>query len=437
MFIMLPFLNGLLQIKIPLPFSSYSFYIICGVVLASSLLTGLYPAFVLSAFQPITALKSNFKHQTQGLTLRKVITVTQFVIATVMIAGAFIMNKQINFIQHRSLGFNNNQVLNISLPDDSVALLRLPSFNNALKQMSAVKGTSVGVSFSMSNGETPKATTIASSNGLKREVISNYFMVDAQFIPLLNMKLIAGRNFSEAMVTDKKEGFIVNEAFVKQMGWKNPIGQPIEGFFHKGHVTGVVKNFHYSSMHNPIAPLVMVYGAPKATSVFAKIAPSQLKQVKATWQTYFPDFPFNYNFLDDDFNNVYQKDIMSIRLFNYFTALSILIACLGLYGLAYLVAAQRTKEIGIRKVLGAAINQLLVLLAKDFVKLIAVATVIAMPVTLIIMNKWLAAYAYHIAISWWLLLTPVFAIMLISIIVISYQTIKVAVTNPVKSLKSE
>jgi putative ABC transport system permease protein len=437
MFIMLPFLNGLLQIKIPLPFSSYSFYIICGVVLASSLLTGLYPAFVLSAFQPITALKSNFKHQTQGLTLRKVITVTQFVIATVMIAGAFIMNKQINFIQHRSLGFNNNQVLNISLPDDSVALQRLPSFNNALKQMSAVKGTSAGVSFSMSNGETPKATTIASSNGVKREVISNYFMIDAQFVPLLNMKLITGRNFSEAMVTDKKEGFIVNEAFVKQMGWKQPIGEAIEGFNHKGHVTGVVKDFHYSSMHNPIAPLVMIYKGPKPSSVFVKIAPSQLSLVKATWQTYFPDFPFNYNFLDDAFNTMYQKDITNIRLFNYFTALSILIACLGLYGLAYLVATQRTKEIGIRKVLGAAINQLLILLAKDFVKLIGVAALIAMPVTLIIMNKWLAAYAYHISISWWLLLMPVFAIMLISIIVISYQTIKVAVTNPVKSLKSE
>ena len=437
MFIMLPFLNSMLQIKISLSWSSYSFYIICGVVLASSLLTGLYPAFVLSAFQPITALKSNFKHQTKGLTLRKVITVTQFAIATVMIAGAFIMNKQINFIQHRSLGFNNSQVLNISLPDDSVALLRLEPFNNALKQLSGVKGTSVGLSFSMSNGETPKATTLASSNGVQRNVMSNYFMIDGQFIPLLNMQLIAGRNLSDDIVSDKKEGFIVNEAFVKQVGWKHPIGQAIEGFNHKGHVTGVVKDFHYSSMHNPIAPLVMIYKGPRSSSVFAKIAPSQLKLIKATWQTYFPDIPFNYNFLDDAFNTMYQKDITTIKLFNYFTMLSILIACLGLYGLAYLVATQRTKEIGIRKVLGAALNQLLILLAKDFVKLIGVAAVIAMPVTLIIMNKWLTSYAYHITISWWLLLAPVFAIMLISIIVISYQTIKIAVTNPVKSLKSE
>jgi len=437
MFIMLPFLNSLLQIKISHAWSSYSFWIICGVVLASSLLTGLYPAFVLSSFQPITALKSNFKHQTKGLTLRKTITVIQFVIATVMIAGAFIMNKQINFIQHRSLGFNNNQVLNISLPDDSVAMLRVPAFNNALRQLSAVKGTSVGLSFSMGNGETPKSTTLATVNGTKREVVSNYFEIDDKFIPLMGMKLIAGRNLSDAMATDKKEGFIVNEAFVQQMGWKSPIGQRVEGMDHKGRVTGVVKNFHYSSMHNPIAPLVMVYNGDRSSSVFVKIAPDQLKTIKATWQSFFSDVPFSYNFLDDGFNAMYQKDITSIKLFNYFTILSILIACLGLYGLAYLVATQRTKEIGIRKVLGAAINQILVLLAKDFVKLVALAAILAIPVTWLIMNKWLTSYAYHITINWWLLTLPVFLILMIAIVVISYQTIKVAVTNPVNSLKSE
>jgi len=437
MFIILPFLNSLLEIKISHAWASGSFWGICAVVLASSLLTGLYPAFVLSGFQPITALKSNFKHQAKGLTLRKAITVTQFVIATVMIAGAFIMNKQINFIQHSSLGFDNNQVLNVSLPDDSVALLQVPAFNNALKQLSGVKGTSVGVSFSMGNGETPKATTMASSNGVKREVVSNYFMIDDKFIPLMSMTLIAGRNLSDAMATDKKEGFIVNEAFVNQMGWKKPIGQLMEGFNNKGRVIGVVKNFHYSSMHNPIAPLVMIYNGQKSSSVFVKIAPSELKLVKAAWQNYFPDMPFNYNFLDDGFNAMYQKDITSIRLFNYFTVLSILIACLGLYGLAYLVATQRTKEIGIRKVLGAAINQVLVLLAKDFVKLVAIASVLAIPLTWLIMSKWLTSYAYHITINWWLLTLPVFMILMIAIVVISYQTIKVAVTNPVKSLKSE
>jgi putative ABC transport system permease protein len=437
MFVTLPFLNSLLQIKISQAWSNGSFWIVCGVVMASSLVTGLYPAFVLSAFQPITALKSNFKYQAKGLTLRKAITVTQFVIATLMIAGAFIMNKQINFVQHRSLGFNNRQVLNISLPNDSVALLRVQPFNNALKQLSSAKGTSVGASFSINNGEMAKATTFANSNGVKREVVSNYFMVDDKFIPLMNMQLIAGRNFSEAMATDKKEAFVVNEAFVNQMGWKKPIGQAIEGFDHKGHVTGVVKNFHYSSMHNPIAPLVMVYGTPKPISLFVKIDPAQLKAVNAVWKSYFPDVPFSYNFLDDDFNTMYQKDITSIKLFNYFTILSILIACLGLYGLAYLIAMQRTKEIGIRKVLGAALRQILVLLAKDFVKLVALAAVLAMPVTWFVMNQWLASYAYHINITWWSLTLPVFAILVISIFVISYQTVKVAVTNPVKSLKSD
>jgi len=437
MFITLPLLNSLLQIKISHPWSTGSFWVICGVVMASSLLTGLYPAFVLSTFQPITALKSNFKYQAKGLTLRKAITVTQFVIATLMIAGAFIMNKQINFIQHKSLGFNSKQVLNVSLPNDSVALLRVEPFKNAIKQLITAKGISIGVGFSINNGELPKATTFAKSNGENREVISNYFMVDDKFIPLMNMQLIAGRNFSESMATDKKEGFIVNEAFVNQMGWKKPIGQDIAGFDHKGHVIGVIKNFHYSSMHNPIAPLVMVYGAPKPVSAFVKIDPTQLNTVKTMWKTYFPDVPFSYNFLDDGFNAMYQKDITTIRLFNYFTILSILIACLGLYGLAHLIAMQRTKEIGIRKVLGAALRQILVLLAKDFVKLVALAAVLAMPLTWFIMNKWLTSYAYHITINLWSLTLPVFAILAISVAVISYQTVKVAVTNPVKSLKSE
>ena len=162
-----------------------------------------------------------------------------------------------------------------------------------------------------------------------------------------------------------------------------------------------------------------------------------IKNVGLLWKKFSPQQELRYSFLDEAFNTTYQKDITSIKLFNYFTILSILIACLGLYGLAYLVATQRTKEIGIRKVLGAAISQLLILLGKDFIKLIALAAVLAIPVTWLVMNKWLTSYAYHISINWWLLLMPVFAILLISVLVISYQTIKVAVTNPVKSLKSE
>jgi len=435
--IMLPFLNSLLQIKISFWSSSLSFLVICGLVLASSLLTGLYPAFVLSAFSPITALKGNFKHAAKGLTLRKVITITQFVIATGMIAGAFIMNRQINFVQHRSLGYNQNQVLNISLPQDSVALQRVPAFKNALKQMSQVKGTSVQNGLAIVNSGQAKSTTMVTANGVKRELMSNYFSIDDKFVPLLNMQLISGRNFSEEMATDKKEGFIVNEAFVKQVGWKKPIGQAIEGFDHKGHVVGVVKDFHYASMHSPVAPLVMVYTTFRPASVLLKISPNNLGLVKNAWQSYFPDYPFTYDFMDSAFNILYQKDVTSIKLFNYFTILSIVLACMGLYGLAHLIATQRTKEIGIRKVLGAALNQLLVLLAKDFVKLIALAAVLAIPITWLIMNKWLSTYAYHINISWWLLVSPVFVILLISVLVISYQTIKVALTNPVKSLKSE
>jgi len=433
----LPFLNSLLDIKVTVSQSFGSLLLVCGLVLASSLLTGLYPAFVLSGFSPVDALKANFKHQSKGISLRKVITVTQFVIATVMIAGAFIMNRQINFVEHRSLGYNRSQVLNISLPDDSVALLQVPSFKNALRGLSVVKGASVQTGLAIDNGGQAKATTLVKSEGRKRELMSNYFSVDDKFIPMLNMKLLAGRNFSEQITSDKKEGFIVNEAFVRQVGWKKPIGEAIEGFEHKGHVVGVVNDFHYTNMHSPIAPLVMVYSSMKPLSVLVKVNPADLEKVRAEWLKFFPEFPFDYQFMDDAFNAAYHKDVTTIRLFNYFTVLSIVLACLGLYGLAYLIVSQRTREIGIRKVLGAAFENLLVLLSKGFVKLIAIAALLAIPITLLIMNKWLNTYAYHIHIEWWLMLIPIALILLISISVISYQVIRVALTKPVKSLRSE
>jgi len=441
MFLGVPFLNNLLQIKISFWSSAFNLLLVCGLVLLSSLITGLYPAFVLSGFSPVAVLKGNFKFQSKGINLRKTITVIQFLIATVMIAGAFIMNSQINFVQHRSVGYDKDQLLNVGLPDDSVTLLRLNSFTNALKQLSQVKGVSVQTGLSMLTNVTPKSTTSVTVNGHKREIVANYFSVDEKFIPLLHMQLTAGRNFFGGEQV-KKAGYIVNEAFLKQVGLKDPIGKNANGFddksqFDKNQIIGVVKNFHYASMHSPIAPLVMVYKSMTPGSVLVKINPNDVNLVRNTWQTYFPDVPYSADFMDDGFKAMYQKDMTTIRLFNYFTLLSILLACLGLYGLANLMTVQRTKEIGIRKVLGAALNQLLILLAKDFVKLIAIAALLAIPITWLVMNKWLNFYAYHISISWWLLAAPIVVILLISILVISYQTVKVAVSNPVKSLKND
>lgn len=436
MFLLLPLMNSLLQINISFLSSWLSFALVCGLVLATSVLTGLYPAFVLSSFNPVAVLKGNFKFQARGISLRKGITIVQFVIATVMIAGAFIMNRQINFVQHRSLGYDKDQLLNVGLPDDSVMLTRLGAFTNTLKQIIQVKGVTVQTGLSMLTNVTPKSTTAVTVNGHKREIVANYFSVDEQFIPLLHMQLIAGRNFFGDDKA-KKAGYIVNEAFLKQVGLKNPIGKNANGFDDKNKIIGVVKNFHYASMHNPIAPLIMVYKSMQPGSVLVKINPRDVNLVRNAWQSNFPDMPYSADFMDDGFKAMYQKDMTTIRLFNFFTALSILLAGLGLYGLANLIAVQRTKEIGIRKVLGAALNQLLVLLAKDFVKLVLIAALIAIPIAWLVMNKWLAFYAYHISINWWLLVLPVVIIVAISITVISYQTIKVAISNPVDSLKNE
>ncbi|HTE13434.1 MAG TPA: FtsX-like permease family protein, partial [Chitinophagaceae bacterium] len=237
--------------------------------------------------------------------------------------------------------------------------------------------------------------------------------------------------------TDKKEGFLVNEAFVKTMGWKSGIGQPIEGFEHKGKIVGVVKNFYYKSLHNIVEPLVMVYNLNPISTTTVKIKPADLPLVKEIFKKNFPAIPIDYSFFDEIVNKQYQQDKITMSLFNDFTILAIFVSCLGLYGLVALIVVQRTKEISIRKVLGATLNQLLSLLTKDFVKLVFWALLIALPIAGFIMYKWLASYAYHIRLSWWMFLIPVLLILIITLVVISREIIRTALANPVKSLRTE
>ncbi|SKB81433.1 FtsX-like permease family protein [Parapedobacter luteus] len=256
---------------------------------------------------------------------------------------------------------------------------------------------------------------------------------------LIEAELLEGRNLSDSLPTDKKAAFLVNEAFVHTMGWSNAgaIGQPIEGFDRKGNVVGVVKNFYYKSMHNLVEPLAMIYhtGAPWFISV--KVSPSHLPKIKALWQRFFPDKVFDYSFLDEAYAAQYRKDTVTMYLFSCFTALAILIACLGLYGLVALMTARRTKEIGIRKVLGASVQGIVKLLSKDFVKLVLVAVVVASPIAWWAMDKWLENFAYRIDIEWWMFAAAGVAAVMIALATVSWQAIRAAVANPVESLRDE
>jgi putative ABC transport system permease protein len=331
---------------------------------------GLYPAFVLSSYQPIKVLKGSSSGKGRGFILRKMLTIVQFVIALAMLTGTAVIYSQMEYIAHKDLGVDRSGIARIQLPvDDSLLQGRSKTFCEALRHETSVHGLSVGAGMPI-EGASLSSSIVWSDNGKKREMMCRYFMIDPVFLPLLKISLASGRNFggaasprssssvtfaplgylSDSLSTDKTEAFLVNEAFVSKMGWKKPIGQAMEGQGSKGKVVGVVRNFFYSSLHNVIEPLAMVYTTARTPAVLVKISPRDLPRIKEIWKSYFPDRVIDYGFLDQEFKEQYNKDRMMMFLFNGFTAFALFISCLGLYGLVALITLQRTKELGIRKV---------------------------------------------------------------------------------------
>jgi len=430
----IPSFNELLAIQLR-PSFAWMGLLVGATWIVTTLLGGLYPAFVLSGYRPVEVLKGRLGAHGSGLWLRRSVIVFQFVLAVGMIAGVLIVRGQMNYLQRHELGFTKEQVLSVFLPDDSLARAQAVAFGNSLRQQTEVKDVSVGSGLQI-NAMLPIATTFIRTGGKKREVMSNYLFVDDRFLPLLKIKLKEGRNLVES-AADQKGGFLVNEAFMKLAGWQKGVGQTIEGFEHKGQVVGVVRDFNYRSLHHTIEPLVMVYNTFPANNVVVKIRPEALSVVEAAWQQHYPDFPFQYQFVDETFNAQYHKDQMMMTVFNGFALLTVLVSCLGLFGLTVFTAEQRTKEIGVRKVLGASVAGIVTLLTRDLIKLILIATVLGSGIAWYAMNQWLEAFAYRIAIPGSAFLLAGGLILLIALLTVSFQSIKAALANPVESLRSE
>ena len=432
--IALPIFNHLLQIHLSFAWQEGVLYIgtlffVCAII------AGLYPAFSLSRFKPAAVLKGNWRYSAKGVLLRKTVTFIQFSIAAGLILGTTVIFQQIRFIENKDLGFNKDHLLNIYLPRDSIYQTAVNAFRHAIDQRPEVTGMTSG-SGMVADGMTIGSVFVEAAGG-KKEFVVNYYAIDPQFVPLFQLQMSEGRNLSDSFGTDKNQAFLVNEAFVQRVGWKTALNQPLEGWEHKGKVIGVVKNFYYKSLHSIIEPLVMVYNIFPVNTTTVKIKPKDLPVVSTLYKKAFPALPFDYAFFDEIINKQYQKDKITMTLFNAFTLLAIAISCLGLYGLVSLLAVKRTREIGIRKVLGASFTHLFSIQVKAFMRLAVLSLVITLPIAAVLMHQWLQNYAYHIELGWRIFIIPVLLLPVITLTVISRQVIEAARVNPVKSLKTE
>lgn len=436
-----------------LPNEMLFFAILSLLFIFSTLLSGFYPALVLSSFKPLKTLKGKLMLSTSGgINLRAGLVVVQFTISVFLIAGTYLMFRQIEYMQNQPLGFDKDQMLVIQSPADSLLKAEvLEVFKDELLRQTFVEDVSAS---SIVPGH-----EILLVNGVKRPEIpvrplSKYISIDEEFLDTYDITLVAGRNFSKEYGSDK-DAIILNETLVNMLGFENAQAalhqKVVLAYGEEKEVIGIAKDFHQASLkeaYEPICFLLEDANTPHKqfkenyrSYISVKINTSHLKQnikwIEEKFQSYFPGYPFSYSFLDERFNQQYKADIQFGKIFGTFAGLAIFIACLGIFGLSSYLAIQKSKEIGIRKVLGATVTHIVLLLSSKFMRLVMVATLIALPLAYFMFDRWLENYAFRIEIGWWFFVIPALVVFMIAILTISAQTVKAAVANPVKSLRHE
>ncbi|WP_394973794.1 ABC transporter permease [uncultured Croceitalea sp.] len=444
-FITLPFFNKLAGTEISIPLTSPIFWLILLVAAAIlSLFSGWYPAFFMSRFIPVKVLKGLGKGSVGGGNIRNSLVIFQFAISVFLIVGTLVVFKQLDYIQSKELGFSKDQVLIVQ--DLYGAGDKADAFKQEVENLAQVKSATISSFLPTPSARSDTSFFREGFTEQENAINMQKWVVDYDYVSTLNIKLISGRDFNEKRATDST-AIIINEAAISILGIKpeeaigirlsNDLGNDNGEFYT---VVGVIENFHFESLRDDIDALSLVIGGSSgnmAIKLKAGDFPNTLAEVEAVWKRIVPEQPFAYNFMDDAFNITYKAEQNLGRIFIVFTILSILIACLGLFGLAAFNAEKRTKEIGVRKVLGASVGQISYRLTMDFLKLVAVAIVISLPVGWFAMNKWLQDFSYRVEVSWWVLALAGLLAIAIAVITVSYQSIKAAIVNPIKSLRTE
>lgn len=415
---------------------------ILGVSLFTGILAGIYPSFFLSAFKPIKVLKGTLSTQPRRSILRGSLVVFQFVVSTALIISTIVVYRQLHFMQNQKLGYNKEQVLILQDTYDGLGQNESAFKQKLLEDNRVVNAT---ISWAVPTNFRFDGTQIYAKplqqNDPHKEIQTGIFRIDYDYLATLDMKIAAGRNFSKNYPSDSA-GVLVNETAVQSLGIKgNPIGRTIvRSGRQEFTIVGVVQDFHFATARQKIGPLMLLPGR-NGGAIMVKVKTPEIKNliadVKKQWEAFSPATPFSYTFLDDRFAALYTAEEKSGQIFTIFAIISIVIACLGLFGLVAYTIEQRTKEIGVRKVLGASVQQVLLLVSKEFLYLVLIAFVIAIPATWWVMNKWLQDFAYRTTINAWVFVMAGVIALFIAVFTISFQAIKAALMNPVKSLRSE
>jgi len=436
---LLPFFNELASKTLTFPWTAWGLYpTLLAAAIGVGLLAGLYPAIYLSAFKPINVLKGAISMGSKSSRMRSGLVIFQFTTSIILIIGTAIIHRQMEFILHKEIGFDKDQVLLIqgaNTLDDKVA-----TFKQNLLNMPMIKEVSV-------SDYLPITGTKRNGNGFWKEgkvnedqpVSGQMWRIDHDYVKTMGMKIVAGRDFSIEMPTDS-QGVLVNQEMVDRLQLENPIGQRITNSGASWPIIGVVENFHFESLKSEIGPLCMSIGN-SANIISAKVNSSDistlLAEVTASWDQFAPHQPIRYTFLDESYAYMYADVQRMERIFSSFAILAIIVACLGLFALSAFMAEQRSKEIGIRKVLGASVNSLIQLLTSHFLLLVLISFVLAMPIAWYMMSKWLEDYAYPTPISWMDFLWSGILAILIAVVTISFQAIRAAKGNPIEAIRTE